>query len=153
MPSPFFSFSGMVLLLQCASSLPQAQKKVPSNRSILSLSKVIPMKIECDFSEAQAFIERMTDRIANAEAEARAAEARAQVLQEQMDRMASPALGLSNSTLRYQVEKLLQAATTGGKISAIKAVRALLRDDTGLQYGLKEAKDFVEAAWGKPPQW
>ena len=107
------------------------------------------IEIKCEFADLQTLM----DRLSNAEGDARMAAARCEAMQEKLDQLASPVQGLSNSDLRYQVEYLLRSATTGGKIGCIKAVRHMLRDDRGVSFGLKEAKDFVELHWGKAHQY
>jgi ribosomal protein L7/L12 len=99
------------------------------------------IKIECEFTDVQDFM----DRLRHAEEAHRMADARANALQDEVYRLTQGAPFLSPGTIKQELRNLVGAASTGGKIQAIKAVRTLTL------LGLKEAKDLVEESWGKSP--
>lgn len=110
------------------------------------------VKIVCDFYDLQEAVRAL----AGGEMEASHLRGRLEEKDRTLTDLQAQVRGLRMEILAHQkappmlsnhaphIEGLIRAVSTGQKIGAIKEVRTLL----GL--GLKEAKDLVEAQWGKP---
>lgn len=105
------------------------------------------MKIEMESHEFQSLLSDVDQRGAERGAaveENRRLRDRVYDLEQQL-RDVKTALPLPGAPNMEDLKLLIRGSTTGNKIAAIKAVRSMLT------LGLKEAKDFVEAEWGRHP--
>jgi ribosomal protein L7/L12 len=109
------------------------------------------VKIVCDFYDLQEAVRALAGGEMEAshlrgrmeEKDRTIEDLRSQIHGLKMEMKAAATSPSSNPFVREHVEGLIRAVSTGQKIGAIKEVRSML----GL--GLKEAKDLVEAQWGK----